>query len=107
MASVNKMLQLYKNVILVGDGINDAPALAAATVGVAMGARGAAVGQRSMVSLVDDVTKVSDAVEIGRRTVRKSQNRAFMLVWSQFYLYGNSKFWLDSANRRCITSRSI
>lgn len=66
---VEKLLLPYKKLAFVGDGVNDAPVLSRADIGIAMGAKGsdAAIEAADIVLMDDDPEKISRAISISRK----------------------------------------
>lgn len=93
---LQQLKQKYDPLVMMGDGINDAPALATATVGIAMGAHGAGISAEAadMVLLIDDVTLISDAVMIGQKMLKVAKQGIFIGLGSSLVLMGIAAFGL-------------
>ncbi len=94
--AVKKFKQKYAPIVMVGDGINDAPALATATVGVAMGAHGTGISAEAadIVLMVDDISRVADAVETGQRMLRVAKQSIYVGLGLSFALMVLAAFGL-------------
>lgn len=98
---LREMIDRHGQVGMIGDGVNDAPALAIASVGIAMGAIGSdtAIETADVALMKDDLGKLAEAIHLGKRTLGMIRfNIAFALLVKAVFLVltfaGHATLWM-------------
>lgn len=96
MESVLKQKSQNKKIAFVGDGINDAPVLALADVGIAMGGLGSdsAIEAADIVIMTDEPSKISTAIKISKKTMRIVKENIFFAIFVKILVLILSAFGL-------------